>query len=82
MAWVHVPGLAGNVYVPDDTGQVQKKHPCKGCFSCQWCDENRCRVCRCDRTEMDGPWSRKRYSPNRCQPALPANGTLQAPKTD
>lgn len=46
MAWVNVPGLTGKVYVPEDTGQVQKKHPCKACFACQWCDENRCRVCR------------------------------------
>jgi len=46
MAWVNVPGLAGKVYVPEDAGQVQKKHPCKECFSCQWCDDNRCQVCR------------------------------------
>ncbi len=46
MAWVNVPGLAGKVYVPDDAGQARKKHPCKTCFSCQWCDENRCQVCR------------------------------------
>jgi hypothetical protein len=51
MAWVNVPGLAGKVYVPDDAGQVQKKHPCRACFSCQWCDENRCQVCRGDLTE-------------------------------
>jgi hypothetical protein len=47
MAWIAVPGLSGKVYVPDDTGQVKKKHPCKACFACQWCDENRCQVCRC-----------------------------------
>jgi len=46
MAWVNVPGLAGKVYVPEDAGQVKKKHPCEACFTCQWCDENRCRVCR------------------------------------
>jgi hypothetical protein len=46
MAWVNVPGLAGKVYVPEEAGQVQKKHPCKSCFACQWCDENRCQVCR------------------------------------
>ena len=46
MTWINVPGLAGKVYVPDDAGQVKKKHPCRACFSCQWCDENRCQVCR------------------------------------
>lgn len=51
MAWVSVPGLAGKVYVPENAGQVQKKHPCKECFSCQWCDDNRCRVCRGDLDE-------------------------------
>ena len=40
MAWINVPGLAGKVYLPEDTGHVQKKHPCKACFACQWCDEN------------------------------------------
>lgn len=48
MAWVTVPGLAGKVYLPDDADQPPKKHPCKTCFSCQWCDETRCRVCRGD----------------------------------
>ncbi len=51
MAWVNVPGLAGKVYVPENAGQVQKKHPCKACFSCQWCDETRCQVCRGDLAE-------------------------------
>lgn len=45
MPWITVCGLAGKVYVPDDA-KAQKKHPCPGCFSCQWCDENRCEVCR------------------------------------
>jgi hypothetical protein len=45
MGWITVPGLAGRVYAPDDE-KTQKKHPCSGCFSCQWCDENRCRVCQ------------------------------------
>ncbi|MBC2709604.1 MAG: hypothetical protein HGJ94_00895 [Desulfosarcina sp.] len=51
MAWINAPGLAGKVYVPDDAGQAQKKYPCKACFSCQWCDENRCHVCRNDHAD-------------------------------
>jgi len=46
MAWIRVPGLPGKVYVPDGSGQPHKKHPCNTCFSCQWCDETRCQVCR------------------------------------
>lgn len=57
MAWINVPGLAGKVYVPDDAGQIQKKHPCNACFSCQWCDENRCQVCRNDHIEAHQPGS-------------------------
>jgi hypothetical protein len=54
MAWITVPGLAGKVYVPDSAGQAQKKHACKTCFSCQWCDETRCQVCRDERAAPDG----------------------------
>ena len=57
MAWINVPGLPGKVYVPEDAGQTQKKHPCKACFSCQWCDENRCQVCRNDPIEAHKPVS-------------------------
>ena len=46
MPWIRTPGLAGKVYVPQDDGQTPKKHPCNTCHACQWCDENRCRVCR------------------------------------
>lgn len=51
MPWTPAPGLAGKVFVPDKIGRMRKKHPCGTCFTCQWCDENRCRVCRNDRTE-------------------------------
>jgi hypothetical protein len=57
MAWINVPGLAGKVYLPEDTGHVQKKHPCKACFACQWCDENRCQVCRNGSAESGEPLS-------------------------
>ena len=51
MAWIAVPGLAGKVYEPTDTDRPSKKHPCKTCFSCQWCDESRCQVCREETSE-------------------------------
>lgn len=72
MAWVRVPGLAGRVYVPDDTGQMQKKHSCRTCFSCQWCDESRCRVCR-----GEAPANGK--APSSCcrvLPCVPKKGNL------
>jgi hypothetical protein len=64
MAWVNVPGLPGRVYLPQDADPEHKKHPCKTCFSCQWCDENRCQVCRVDqRTEAVEPGSCCRRRP-------------------
>lgn len=47
MGFVTVAGLAGKVYVPDtDCGGACKKHPCKDCFACQNCGDDRCRLCR------------------------------------
>lgn len=77
MAWINVPGLTGNVYVPDDGGQLLKKHPCEACFACQWCDENRCHVCRSDRAE--GAETRKQRCCRQRQPVRPANHRCRAP---
>ncbi|HEX9079686.1 MAG TPA: hypothetical protein VF795_08865 [Desulfuromonadaceae bacterium] len=27
-------------------GCPDKKHPCADCTSCQWCSDDRCRLCR------------------------------------
>ena len=43
MPFVKVTGLRGKVYVPE--ASPKKKNPCKDCFSCQWCCDNRCEVC-------------------------------------
>lgn len=45
MPFVKMPGLKGKVYVPEDQSVAMKKHPCKGCFSCQMCTDTRCSVC-------------------------------------
>ena len=45
MAWQTIPGVTGKVFVPDE-GVKAKKHPCKDCFACQNCGQERCRVCR------------------------------------
>ncbi len=39
-----VKGLPGKIFVPKGAGP--KKHPCKGCFNCQWCGDSRCNSCR------------------------------------
>ena len=46
MPFVKVPGLPGKVYVPEKKRNCPKKHPCRDCFSCDVCSDDRCRVCR------------------------------------
>ena len=46
MPFVKVPGLPGKLYVPEKQKNCQKKHPCKDCFSCEHCSDDRCNVCR------------------------------------
>ncbi|GAB7026847.1 hypothetical protein [Geotalea toluenoxydans] len=28
------------------TNDIPKKHPCPDCHFCQWCSDDRCRMCR------------------------------------
>jgi len=44
MAFVRMKGIAGLLYVPDENGGA-KKHPCRDCFHCQWCSDNKCGLC-------------------------------------
>jgi hypothetical protein len=45
MQFVFVPGLKGKVYVPENQQERLKKYPCKDCYFCQLCSDDRCRVC-------------------------------------
>ena len=45
MPFVRYPGLEGKVYVPEKVSADAKKHPCRDCFSCQMCSDDRCRSC-------------------------------------
>jgi hypothetical protein len=46
MPFVTVPGLKGKIYVPQERRESAQKHPCKDCYACQQCSDDRCRVCR------------------------------------
>jgi hypothetical protein len=46
MPFVRVPGLSGMVYVPEPCPAALKKHPCRDCFDCQRCSDDRCGLCR------------------------------------
>lgn len=52
MAWISVPGLKGKVYQPEGCDPEQRKYPCRDCFDCQHCGEDRCRVCRAEKNEL------------------------------
>lgn len=45
MPFKHIDGFIGKVYVPEEVPEKFKKHNCKDCFSCQFCDDSRCEVC-------------------------------------
>jgi len=44
MPFIKIEGFTGNIYVPE-VNQMKKKHPCKDCFSCQFCSDERCGLC-------------------------------------
>jgi len=44
MAFIKIEGFAGNVYVPE-TNKGRKKHPCSDCYSCLFCDDEKCKLC-------------------------------------
>ena len=46
MGFVRLPGLSGKVYVPEPCPAASKKHPCRDCFNCQRCSDDRCGLCR------------------------------------
>jgi hypothetical protein len=46
VGFVKVPGLIGRVYVPEAHPDDAQKYPCRDCYVCQMCGENRCTVCR------------------------------------
>jgi hypothetical protein len=45
MPFVEMPGVTGLVWQPEKQPSEEKKHPCADCFSCQWCDDERCALC-------------------------------------
>ncbi len=47
MAFQKLPDNRGLLYIPNRK-PGKKKHPCPDCFNCQWCGNERCRVCRPD----------------------------------
>ena len=44
MPFIKIEGFTGNIYVPEKNF-MKKKHPCKDCYSCQFCSDERCELC-------------------------------------
>jgi hypothetical protein len=44
MPFIKIEGFAGNIYVPEKNPGKQK-HPCRDCYSCQFCSDERCGLC-------------------------------------
>jgi len=52
MPFVSMPGMPGKMYVPEKQAECLKKFSCKDCFSCEFCSDDRCRVCRVNKTTI------------------------------
>jgi hypothetical protein len=63
MPFIHMPGIVGQVWVPDDDGSSPKKHNCPDCTSCQWCSDTRCEVCLKRKRRGSGKRSCRRQKP-------------------
>lgn len=66
MAFQKLPGNQGQIYIPDSK-QGKKKHPCADCFNCQWCGNERCRVCRPD------DYAKNKEPPPECDNKIPSS---------
>ena len=46
LTFIVIPGVKGKVFKPEERFDLPKKHPCKKCYSCQLCSDDRCTLCR------------------------------------
>ena len=45
MGFKKLPDNQGMIYTPECIC-IRRKNPCGDCFSCQWCSNERCRICK------------------------------------
>ncbi len=45
MHFQKLPGNRGKIYIPEKLAGGCCKHNCPDCYSCQWCGNERCKVC-------------------------------------
>ncbi len=47
MEFQKLPDNRGKIFIPEKMVGGCSKHNCPDCFSCQWCGNERCKVCFC-----------------------------------
>jgi hypothetical protein len=45
MPFIRDSRIKGLVFIPDDSSQTSKKHPCPDCHLCRMCPEIKCGLC-------------------------------------
>lgn len=45
MPFVELKNIEGKIYIPECNEECKKKHDCKDCYFCQFCSDQRCKVC-------------------------------------
>lgn len=58
MPFINIPGIKGQIYIPEANPASVKKHRCLDCVSCQMCNDDKCAIC----LSQQSPNSRKRSS--------------------
>ncbi len=55
MAFVEISGMKGKLFVPEVQDNKEKKYPCRDCYACQHCSDERCAFClkRCGHLTND-----------------------------
>lgn len=51
MPFVRKAGITGLIWEPHRHGK--KKHPCRDCFQCAWCGDERCESCVSGKRERE-----------------------------
>jgi hypothetical protein len=83
MPFVTMPGVKGKVYVPEKTCRIPRKYPCPDCFSCQFCSDGRCSVCRDTGTDSEDRTRRRfrRWPRNEYRSCRSSNQLLSEEKS-
>jgi len=54
MKFITIEGFEGKIFSPDALPAHRKKHRCRDCFSCNFCDDRRCAKCLGSRSRDEG----------------------------